>query len=141
MNGLPADIHAKSMQIHRKTLTRWIRLFNEKGIDGLIDKPRSGRPRKIKASQTEKYRKLIDQPDPAGQAHWTARKFHGYLREEFRQDVGYRTVVRWLHDQGYRLKVPQPWLDRQDEKLRASFVEWTREPLQDDQGVDWVLTI
>jgi hypothetical protein len=31
-------------------------------------------------------------------------------------------VLRLLHEKGYRLKVPQPWPDRQDEKLREEFV-------------------
>ena len=137
MSGIPAQNIAASMCIHRQTLTRWIRRFDEEGIDGLIDRPRAGRPRKISEDQTGHYRELIEHPEMAGHAHWTARKFHGHLREEFQHEVGYRTVVRWLHEQGYRLKVPQPWPDRQDEKQREAFVEWVRGQLGDDQVELW----
>jgi len=55
--------------------------------------------------------------------HWTGRKFHGYVREALGIEIGYSTVQRWLRERGFRLKVPQPWPDRQDEELRAAFVD------------------
>ena len=59
-------------------------------------------------------------------------KFHGYLREELQHEIGYRTVVRRLHDRNFRLKVPQPWPDRQDEAQRQLFLERLRAYLQDE---------
>ena len=61
----------------RRTINEWIRRFNESGIDGLLDQPRPGRPRKITSSQCEQYKDLIENPDKAQQEHWTAKKFHG----------------------------------------------------------------
>jgi transposase len=145
LRGFDHDTVAGVFNITRSTLNRWIRRFNEKGIDGLIDAPRSGRPPHIAPEQDERYRELIEHPEQAGQQHWTARKFCGYLREALGHEVGYRTVVRWLHDQGYRLKVPQPWPDRQDEHARALFVEqvnaWMADAdvelwYQDEMGVE-----
>jgi hypothetical protein len=52
----------------------------------------------------------------------SSRKFHGYLREKLKEEVGYSTLVRWLHDNGFLIKVPQPWPDRQDEQKRATFI-------------------
>jgi transposase len=101
--------------INERTLRTWIHEWNRQGIDGLTEKPMPGRPRKIPQGYTERLVDLIHNPDKAEMAHWTAKKFHGYLREEIELDVGYRTVVRWLHEHDFRLKVPQPWSDRQDE--------------------------
>jgi transposase len=106
-----------------RSLNNWVRKFNEQGIDGLIEGPRSGRPSKITQEQSAHYRQLIEQPELAEQLHWTAVKFHGYLRQELQHEIGYRTVVRWLHDQNFRLKVPQPWPARQDEEQRQLFLE------------------
>jgi len=106
-----------------RSLNNWIRKFNAQGIDGLIERPRSGRPSKITQEQSAHYRQLIEQPELAEQLHWTAVKFHGYLRQELQHEIGYRTVVRWLHDQNFRLKVPQPWPARQDEEQRQLFLE------------------
>jgi transposase len=114
-----------------RTLIDWIRRFNAQGIDGLIERPHPGRTPHISPEQTPQYRQLIENPSEVGQTHWTARKFHGHLREQLGVEVGYRTVVRWLHEQGFRLKVPQPWPDRQDEKSREAFVQLLSEHLAD----------
>ncbi len=80
---------------------------------------------------------LIHHPDKAQMTHWTARKFHGYLRESLDLEVGYRTVVRWLHENDFRLKVPQPWPDRQDEKLRQAYRERLGALLADPEVEIW----
>ena len=120
--GIPSQTVADLFGVTRRTVHRWIVRFNATGIDGLIERARPGRPRRITAQQSQQYRALIEQPAKAGQTHWTAKKFHGYLRDRLQHEVGYRTVVRWLHDNQFRLKVPQPWSDRQDEASRQAFV-------------------
>lgn len=128
-----ADIVRKT----RATLNDWIKRFNARGIDGLIDAPRTGRPPDITPEQTPQLRELIEHPEQAGQAHWTAKKFHGYLNQTMGHEVGYRTVVRWLQDQGFRLKVPRPWPDRQDEQARECFVEQVCQWLADEEIELW----
>lgn len=123
------------LSITPRTLVRWIAAFNERGIDGLLDKPKAGRPPKISPEKTPGYRDLVEHPQKAGEYHWTAKKFHGYLRDTLQEQVGYSTLVRWLHDEGFRLKVPRPWPDRQDEALRAAFVERLR-TWQADEEID-----
>ena len=136
-NGFPREQVAFLSFVSLRTLGRWVKAFNERGIDGLLEKPRSGRPRKITPAKTTKYRRLLEHPEQAGQEHWTAKKFFGYLRDELNEEVGYRTVVRWLHDNNYRLKVPRPWPDRRDEQLRAAFVDKLKEWLADEQVDLW----
>jgi len=69
--------------------------------------------------------------------HWTGVKFHGYLRDALQIEVGYSTVIRFLHEQNYRLKVPQPWPDRQDETLRQAFREKLKTLLEDPDAKLW----
>lgn len=126
-------------EIGERTLERWVARFNRWGLDGLLDRPRPGAPRKIAPQDDAAYRELLHNPQAAGQAHWTAVKFHGWLRREVRLEVGYSTVVRWMHEQGFRLKVPQPWPDRQDEALRTAFIEQLRAWLSDEQIELWYL--
>lgn len=122
-----------------KSVRNWIRRFNERGIDGLIERKSPGAPRRITQEECAQYRALIEEPQRAGQAHWTARKFHGYLREVHQCQAGYSTVVRWLHEQGFCLKVPRPWPDRQDETVREAFLERLRQWLRDEQIDLWYL--
>ena len=125
--------------VSRRTLLRWIKRFNDSGIDGLTEKSRCRRPRKIKPQQAAEYRELIINPDKVQQTHWTARKFHGYLSDHLQQKIGYRTVVRWLHEQGFRLRVPQSWPDRQDESKRKAFIEQLKAYLQDPEIELWYM--
>jgi transposase len=122
--GFDHDAVAEGFSITRRTLYNWIRRFNERGIDGLLEGPRPGRPRKIKEGKRKQYRELVEHPEKAGYAHWTGKKFHGYLRDKLQEEWSYRTTVRFFHEEGFRLKVPQPWPDRQDEEKRKAFVEW-----------------
>jgi len=103
------------------TLNGWIRRFNAAGIDGLLDQPRSGRPRKIPVHIEPELKDLINTPASVEVTHWTGKKFHGYLTTTLDLEVGYRTVMRWLAEANFRLKVPRPWPDRQDQALRQAF--------------------
>lgn len=134
--GQKHKVIALIFNISERTLRRWTLRFNARGIDGLVDRRLGrGRPRKISSNQSEHYAELIKKPSLVGQYHWTGRKFHGYLRDELSHEVGYSTVIRWLHEQGFGLKVPQPWPDRQDEQLRAQWLEGLK-LLLSDEGVE-----
>lgn len=130
---------AAIFSIDERTLERWVAAFNRQGIDGLIEKKQTGRPRKIPADKEASLEALVEQPALAGETHWTAKKFHGYLAEHMAIEVGYSTLTRWLHDKGFRLKVPQSWPLRQDEAARAAHVEAVCALLLDPDVELWYL--
>ena len=117
------DFVCELFSISDRTLRRWVKAWNEQGIDGLIDRHHPGRPRAIAEEQAEYFEKVIEDPSLVEETHWTARKFHGWLSENTDVEVSYRTVVRLFHERGFCLKVPQPWPDRQDEERRERFRE------------------
>jgi transposase len=86
--GITHDQVAALYNKTRRTLSIWIKRFNGQGIDGLIERHRHGRPRKISQEQTPAYLELIEQPKLVDQTHWTAKKFHGYLTENLQHEVG-----------------------------------------------------
>lgn len=137
--GFSYEQVAKLYGVTERALVRWVGFFNERGIDGLVEKPRSGRPRKITPETAEHLKAVVRDPSLAGRAHWTGRSVHGWLREELDVAVGYRTVIRWLHEEGFALKVPQPWPDRHDDVLRAAYLERLRAWLADEQIDLWFL--
>ena len=139
IRGKSAQEVAEAFGVTERTIWNWVRRFNEQGIDGLLDRPRSGRPRKIPPGQSAELRQRVVHPESVGETHWTARKFHGYLSQTLELEVGYSTVVRWLHEQDFRLKVPQSWPQQQDESLRQAFVEQVQQWLQDEQVELWYL--
>ena len=41
--------------VHRDTIAEWVKRFNARGIDGLIERPRPGRPRKIPEARAQDW--------------------------------------------------------------------------------------
>jgi transposase len=135
LHGQVADLYS----VTRRTLSYWIKQFNDQGIDALIEHPRSGRPRKIPPGKQDYYCDLINHPEKADQTHWTAKKFHGYISDQLDHEVGYSTVVRWLHENNFKLKVPQSWPERQDEVKRQAFLDQLKTYMNDPQYEIWYL--
>jgi transposase len=128
---------AKLFGVGERALRNWIKAFNKQGIDGLLEEPREGRPSKIPAQTHEELREVLTHPEQANEVHWTGVKFHGYIRETLEIEIGYSTVIRFLHDQSFALKVPRPWPDRQDEKAREAFCEGLKRLLENPDVEFW----
>lgn len=122
VTGVSREQVCSALLVNERSLVRWISAFNEYGVDGLIVEKRPGRNRKIQGDNAKQLVELIDNPQNAERDFWTARAFHGYIRDEYKLDCSYETVVRFFHREGFALKVPQPWPDRQDEEQRAAFL-------------------
>jgi transposase len=120
--GADRDLVCKALLVTNRALRKWINYFNQCGVDGLIVKKRPGRMAIINDEQASKLVDLIDQPQQAERSFWTAKAFHGYIGQQYRIECSYETVVRFFHRQGYALKTPQPWPDKQDEQLREAFL-------------------
>ena len=121
--GANRELVCNSLLITNRALRKWINRFNRSGVDGLIVKKRPGRTAIIKNQQASELTELIDQPQQADRTFWTAKAFHGYISDVYKIDCSYETVVRFFHKQGFVLKTPQPWSDKQDEQQRKTFLE------------------
>ena len=120
--GVDRELVCSSLLVTNRALRKWINSFNDSGVDGLIVKKRPGRMTIIKDRQALELSDLIDQPQQADRTFWTARAFHGYISKQYQVECSYETVVRFFHRQGFALKTPQPWPDKQDEQLREAFL-------------------
>jgi len=123
IRGQTVGFVADFMHVTTRTISNWINRWNKGGIDALADKPKSGRRPAIGDKHRAKILDLVDNPNKAGQTHWTAVKLHGFIKEQESIKLGYSTLARWLHKQRYVLKVPRPWPVDQDEEARKQFLE------------------
>lgn len=133
LHGLPRQQVCLLYHRSDRMVRLWITNFNSGGIDALASKPRTGRPRKVLRERLQEVVvPVLEDPAAAGERHWTGVKLHGWLKKELTVEVGYRTVIRYLHELNYNLRVPQPWPERQDEAEREAFLEklrgWQQEP-------------
>lgn len=137
--GVSHEQVAALFDVSLDSVSRWVRWFNQRGIDGLIERRHTGRPPKIDAQRGKEYEAVVLHPETVNETHWTGKKFHGYLTKHCQLEVGYSTVMRWLNNEGIVLKVPRSWPDGQDEEKRKAFILLITELLK-DQGIDlWFL--
>ena len=129
-----------------RSIRLWIALFNRGGIDALITRVNPRRPRKVKLQRVRDLLvPVLENPKDAGEIHWTGVKLHGYLKEKLKIDFGYSSLVRWVHELNYHLRVPRRWPVKQDQDSRKAFINEleslcaepnTRIWFQDESGVE-----
>ena len=64
---------AAGLGVHRNTVASWRRRFAEFGLDGLLDEPRPGQPRKITDAQVEEVIAKTLESTPKDATHWSTR--------------------------------------------------------------------
>jgi transposase len=128
------------------TVRKLISLFNSRGIDGIVTKPRPGRPRKMSRSEFDKkVTPLLESPQEHGFSFMTVVKLHGHLTSELEYELSYSSVLRYVHTAGFSLKVPRRSHPDQDQERRKEFVEELNQELiredtevwfSDETGID-----
>jgi len=107
--GLSPPEIAQRVRFSRDTVVRFIKRYDQEGIAGLADKPRSGRPRRV----TDEY--LAQLSEAAEQAprdlglpfsNWTTANMAEYLAERSGIVIGARQVEHYLKAKCYRLRRP-----------------------------------
>jgi transposase len=64
---------AGRLGVHRNTASTWRRRFAEFRLDGLLDEPRPGQPRKITDAKVEEVITRTLESAPSGATHWSTR--------------------------------------------------------------------
>jgi len=124
--GIGREQVCRAMESSDSAVRKWIRAFNERGIDGLIVKKRPGAPRKIPPAKAERIVEELKRAQDSAEPFPTAKAFHGYVAEKYQIECSYQTLLRVLHENAFVFKVPQPWPDRQDDEARAAFRQQVR---------------
>ena len=71
--GLDNRVVARKLRMAEPTVGRWRQRFIDKGVDGLLDEPRPGTPRKIGDRQVEDVVTRTLESTPRGATHWSTR--------------------------------------------------------------------
>ena len=66
---------------------------------------------------------LLESPIEHGFNFMTAVRLHGYLKSELKCEFSYSSLVRYIHEAGFSLKVPGKIHPDRDEEARGKFVE------------------
>lgn len=64
---------AEELGVYRMTIGKWRHRFLKLGVDGLLDEPRPGAPRKISDADVERVIAKTLETKPRGATHWSTR--------------------------------------------------------------------
>ena len=101
--GVPVGQIAKALNIRPNTVIEWRERFDEQGIKGLHDRPRSGKPAKYDKTLRDLVLKTLEQPPPKGQARWDGASLAAHL------GVSSHAVWRILRKEGIFLSRQRSW--------------------------------
>jgi transposase len=121
--GETGEAIAQRLGYTSRAVRKWIRRYNEGGLDGLRDLPRSGRPRHLDVSKEAAVRQRLDAGAQPRDGVCTLRgeDVRRILEEEFgaRYSLGGAYVV--LHRLGYSSLVPRPQHPEADPAAQEEF--------------------
>lgn len=95
---------AHELGLRPGTVSKWRNRFAEEGIEGLSDKPRSGRPPEYDQQTEQRILAVLDKAPPDGNATW-----NGSLIAEQLGDVSADKVWRVLRKHGISLQRARSW--------------------------------
>jgi transposase len=124
LEGASRTEAARVMGMDRQTLRDWVIRYNLEGVEGLCDRPRSGRPAQLTAAQLAELERLVEEgPDVAvhGVVRWRCVDLQGEIKERFGVEVSERHVGRLLKKLSFTRLSVRPRHPEADEAAQAAF--------------------
>jgi transposase len=113
LEGKPVSHIARDLKIRSNTVIDWRRRFEEKGIDGLYDLPRSGKPPQYGDNFRNRVLAVLEEPPPEGQAAWDGPAVAAHLKSSV------HAVWRILRKEGICLARQRSWCVSTDPEFSA----------------------
>ena len=111
LEGAPRGDAARNAGMNRQTLCDWVHRYNAEGVDGLSDRPRSGRKPRLNESQLAALDKIVETPpDPTldGVVRWRCVDLKEKIAKRFSVTLSERSVGRLLNERGFRKLSARP---------------------------------
>jgi transposase len=113
LRGKPVKKIAQELKVRPNTVIDWRRRFEAKGVEGLRDLPRSGKPPKYTGEFRNKVLATLEQPPPLGQSVWDGPAVAKHL------DASVHAVWRVLRKEGICLSRQRSWCVSTDPEFAA----------------------
>jgi transposase len=149
LDGMSRAAAAKQAGMDRQTLRDWVIRFNAAGVEGLSDRPRSGRPSFLSEGQLATFkarralrhaspsgvdrsaaadRWVLRGPDPErhGRSSWTAKDLCRLVEARFAVAYSENGMLRLLHDLGLSWQKTRPVHPQADAKAQRAFKKSSR---------------
>ena len=104
-DGSTIDDIARVHHVHRDTVSSWLDRWEEFGVDGLRDKPRSGGPHKLSEEEKQIAKELLESNPNY------PREILALLREKTGKTISYSTLRRLSIELGLHDRFLRPTLE------------------------------
>ena len=124
LDGMSREQAAKQAGMGRQTLRDWVIRFNVEGVEGLRDRPRSGRPPFLGEGQMAAFKALVLRgPDPErdGVSSWTAKDLCRMVQDRFGVSYSENGMLDLLHGLGLSWQKTRPVHPQANPKAQQAF--------------------
>lgn len=124
LEDVPRGVAARQCGMTRQTLRDWVHRFNAEGLEGLYDRPRSGRTARLTADQEAELAGIVGAgPDPVhdGVVRWRRVDLKEVIAARFEVDYHERTVGKVLHRLGFSHVSTRARHPKADERAQEAF--------------------
>jgi transposase len=100
-----------------RTVEYWVRRFEAKGLAGLTEGQRTGRPRRLSDAQLQEVdRALRRPPRDLGLTGtlWDGKTLSAWIEQHFQVHLAVRQCQRLFRQRGFRLRKPRPLIAHAD---------------------------
>jgi len=115
--GMTCPEVAKLLGDSPRTVENWIHEFEKRGLAGLVEGERCGRPRRLGEEQLEEIGAVLRRtPRDFGLDSnlWDGKTLAAWIEREHGIELGVRQCQRLFRQLGFRLRKPRPALARAD---------------------------
>ena len=124
LEGASRASAARAGGMDHQTLRDWVIRYNEGGVDGLRDRPRSGRRPRLNAEQLAELARLVEEgPDIAVHrvVRWRCVDLQAEIKARFDVELSERHVGRLLGQLKFRRLSVRPRRPQTDEAAQQTF--------------------
>ncbi len=124
---------AQTLSLNEKTVRKWFKRFEQEGLAGLEDAPRSGAPSRYTAENKARVLEAArTRPSALGLPYnsWTFERLAAYIREQLGMHMKKTRIFEILQEEGLRWRKQETWFG---ERLDPEFVQ-KRGPLKLSDG-------
>lgn len=107
-----------------RTVEYWVRRFEEKGLAGLVEGERIGRPRRLSDKELEEINSVLRQtPESVGipRGLWDGKGLAAFIKQQYGITLGVRQCQYMFKSFGFRLRKPRPLIARADPEVQERY--------------------
>nr|WP_154199804.1 IS630 family transposase [Vibrio navarrensis] len=121
---------AKFLMVSRTSVNKWVHTFLEEGLEGLKEKPRTGRPPFLTSEQREQLSQYIkDKANDTQGGRLTGADIHAYIVKEFGQHYHPDSIYYLLERMGFSWITSRSKHPKQSQEVQDDFKKFKIETI------------